>query len=211
MRHYNLLQWTDYTRGVIGTEERGQMDHHLAEGCRECGDSVIFLRQLAQTAAGHKLATPPAYLTEAARHIFTALSPKQPSLHPLQRLAACLVFDSCHDLSPVGARSIRATARQMMYEAEEYCLDLRAETGRESIETTLVGQIADKTRPEVPLASLPVTVVAGKRIVHQTHSNQQGEFCFQFVPRGNLTLCVHLLAAGKQMEVSLSPLLTSGQ
>jgi len=210
MRHYTLLQWTDFTRGVVGAELRDEMEGHLGGGCRPCGESVAFLRQLGRTAAAQREATPPGYLVEAARRTFMALSPKGPILGPLERIAAALVFDSFQDLSPVGARAMRAGARQVMYEAEDYCLDLRAETARESIETTLVGQIADKTRPDERLASVPVTVAAGKRVVHQTQSNEQGEFCFQFVPRGNLTLCVHLLAAGKQVEVSLNSLLTHG-
>ena len=90
-----------------------------------------------------------------------------------------------------------------MYQAGDYCVDLRLDRERDSMKVILVGQVANQKDPLLQLARLPVFVLDGKKIISETASNQFGEFSLEFVPRQSLRLCVQVTQAGFQLEVPL--------
>lgn len=212
MSHYEIGRWADFARNVTAPRERAKMEEHLASQCAECGATLEFLRKVTATAAlepNYESVTPD--LSAAARRVFTlpALATRWPDkvLKALQVLVGRLTFDSAADLQPAGARAHRTDTRQVMYEAGDFCLDLRFDRERDSMHIMLVGQVANQKNPEFRVARLPVFILSGQKVVSQTASNEFGEFSLEYIPRSNLRLCVPVPEAGVRLEVSLKRLL----
>jgi hypothetical protein len=212
MRHYEVGEWSDFARNVLSPMDRTEMEEHLAAGCVECSGQLEFVRRVAGTAAAemaYERVTPD--LAIAARRVFN----KRPAgarwpdkaIQALQILMAHLTYDSTLDLQPAGARANRAASRQMLYEAGDFCLDLRFDRERDSPQVMLVGQVANKKNPEFSVAKLPVLILSGQKVITQTASNEFGEFSLEYIPRPNLRLCVPLTEAGVRLEVPLKRLL----
>jgi hypothetical protein len=125
----------------------------------------------------------------------------------MRTLIASLTYDSAADLRPAGARAHRPSSRQMLYEAEDFCIDLRVDQEPDSIKMTLVGQVANRTNPEFPLTRLPVRILSSEKVVAKTASNEFGEFSLDYSPRPDLRLCVSIADAGIRLEVPLQRLL----
>ena len=212
MRHYEVGEWSDFARNVLSPMDRTEMEEHLAAGCVECSGQLEFVRRVAATATAemaYERVTPD--LAIAARRVFN----KRPAgarwpdkaIQALQILMAHLTYDSTLDLQPAGARANRAASRQMLYEAGDFCLDLRFDRERDSPQVMLVGQVANKKNPKFSVAKLPVLILSGQKVITQTASNEFGEFSLEYIPRPNLRLCVPLTEAGVRLEVPLKRLL----
>jgi hypothetical protein len=207
MAHYDIGEWADYVRNLVSELRRHQMEEHLSSGCEECSSVVGFLRGVTEVAATEQFyeeSTAP--FAAAAREIFVApanVGERAGIMSALRTLAAQLTFDSAAGLYPSGARGQWSAARQLMYQAGDYCLDLRIDREPNTTRVILVGQLANEKQPLLQLARLPVFVMAGKQIVSETASNQFGEFTLDFLPRPNLRLCVQVTQGGVQIEVPL--------
>jgi len=207
MGHYDIGEWADYIRNLLSESRRSEMERHLAAGCEECNAFTGFLREVADIASAdewYERASAP--LAAAARETFVppAKSGERAGfMGSLRALAAHLTFDSAALLHPSGARGQVPAARQLMYQAGDYCLDLRLDRERNTTRVILVGQVANEKQPLLQLARLPVYVMAGKKIVSETSSNEFGEFTLEFLPRANLRLCVQVTEAGVQLEIPL--------
>jgi len=207
MSHYDIGEWADYVRNLSSESRRVDMEQHLAAGCEECDALTRFLRAVADIAgADESYEQASAPLTAAARGIFVPQvksGERRSLMGSLRALAAHLTFDSAAQLYASGARGHRPAARQLMYQAGEYCLDLRLDRQRNTTRVILVGQVANEKHPLLHLARLPVYVMAGKKIVSETASNEFGEFTLEFLPRANLRLCVQVTQGGVQLEIPL--------
>jgi hypothetical protein len=207
MGHYDVGEWADFVRNLLSGARHSEMDQHLASGCTECNGNVAFLRRVAGTAeTDRSYENPSAGLAGAARQVFAGARQSREYtgwMAALESLAAHLTFDSAAELHPVGARGDRPASRQLMYQAGDYWLDLRLDRERNSMRVILVGQVANQKDPLLLMARLPVFVMAGKKIVSETASNEFGEFSLEFLPRQNLRLCVQVTQAGVQLEVPL--------
>jgi hypothetical protein len=83
-------------------------------------------------------------------------------------------------------------------------VDLRLEAEPEQLCWTLVGQLSNDDNPGDDMANLPILVMAGKKVVGKTFSNEFGEFVLPDLPRQRLRLCVPLAAEGQQIDLALS-------
>lgn len=205
MSHFDMMQWADFARGLTPEHQRPGLEAHLAS-CSECRAVADFLRQVAEVAGADPKVEVPAAVVQSAKAIFPA--PQSTVLPPLRRLAARLVFNPLIEPLAVGVRSEYRPVRQMVYQAGDYCVDLRVDSERDSANVTLVGQIANQSAPTQPLARIPVILMAGKRMVCETVSNDFGEFCLEYTPKSNLRLCLPLESSGIQVEVALNRLLS---
>ena len=211
MKHYGVGEWTDLVRDLVSREQRSEMEEHRAN-CSKCEAMFEFLRRVAITAQNesfYEAATEA--LLPAARRAFAlqkaAGTTRDRLFRVLQTLVAQLTYDSAADLQPAGARGPRPTSRQMLYEAGDYCLDLRFDREPDSLGIALVGQIANRKKPGSNLATLPVFIVSNNEIVAEAASNQFGEFSLDYTPRAGLLLRVALADAGIQLEVPLKRVL----
>ena len=207
MAHYEIGEWVDYVRDLLAASRRIEMKRHLVDGCEECNSLELFLRDVADIAItdeSYEQASAP--LEAAAIGIFAPAAESGESagiIGAIRALAAQLSFDSAAQLYPSGARGHVPAARQLMYQAGDYCLDLRLDRERNTNRLILVGQVANEKQPLLRLARLPVYVMAGKKIISETSSNEFGEFTLEFLPRTNLRLCVQVTQAGIQLEIPL--------
>lgn len=207
MGHYDIGDWADFVRNLLSEARRTEMEQHLVGGCEECHAVVGFLREVAGVAAmDQAYEDASTQLAASAREIFeptVATEARPAAISGVRALLAYLTFDSAAGLYPAGARGERPAARQLMYQAGDYCLDLRVDRERNSMRVILVGQVVNEKHPLLQLARLPIFVMSGKKIVSETASNEFGEFTLDFLPRPNLRLCVQVTQAGVQLDVPL--------
>lgn len=206
MQHLQTTEWIDYVRGVMPAEKSLFAAAHLKDGCVSCGDTANWLHRLNASTA-RELIVPDA-VVNVAKAILAATARETEDLTrvTLRRLKAILLYDSILDLQPAGARSLPlgCGSRMLLFRAGEYSLDLRLEAEPEQSNWTLVGQLSNDDNPSDEMSNLPVLVMAGKKVVGKTFSNEFGEFILQDLPRQRLHLCVPLAAEGQQIDLALN-------
>lgn len=203
MKHFGIWQWADFVRDLGEKEARSAMATHLSSRCPRCQRIVDVLRGVAVTAQGERDYEPP---EQAIRHAGAIYSLQRPEKISFPRLVARLVHDSVREPLPAGMRAQSRASRHVLFEAGSYYLDLQLEHQPASGLVTLIGQLADCTRPETSTAELPVWLKERKRLVATTLCNRFGEFQLEYAPAGNLRLQIPLPAARKRLEVSLNRL-----
>ena len=204
MMHYDISQWTDFGRGVVASSERAAMETHLSEqGCARCRATLDLVRGVVAIARKADHDTPPDYAVRCAKAL-SALLPAQKSRFP--SLIAHLVYDSFRDPLPAGMRSEDQLSHQALYEAGDFCLDLRLEHDQRTPFVTLVGQLTNRTTPQSAMPEAPILLMARNDVVAHTISNPFGEFQMEYAPARHLRLCVPLDPSGRRIEVSLNRL-----
>jgi hypothetical protein len=112
------------------------------------------------------------------------------------RVPAKLLYDSADDLRPAGVRSSEASSRHILYQGEEYCLDMQLEQSPESNGKVrgmvVVGQIADLQKPLEPLSDIPFILVSGDELLSEGKSNGFGEFHLEFEPKETVQLLANI-------------------
>ena len=204
MKHFDITQWTDFGRGVVPGPERAAMETHLSvQGCARCRATLDFVRGVGSVARAADRNTPPDYAVRCAKALSALLQPQKARF---PSLVAHLIYDSFRDPIPAGMRSEDRVSRQALYEAGDFCLDLRLEHDRGAPLVTLVGQLTNRTAPDSSVPEAPVLLMARNDVVAHTVSNPFGEFQMEYVPARYLRLCVPLDPSGKRIEVSLNRL-----
>jgi len=179
---------------------------HLKEGCFSCDETVGWLTRLNESTAREVIV--PDAVANVAKALLAARVRETEDLARvvLRRLKAALVYDSMFDLQPAGARSLPlgCGSRMLLFRAGEYSVDLRLEAEPEHLNWTLVGQLSNDENPSDEMSNLPVLVMAGKKVVGKTFSNEYGEFILPDLPRQRLRLCVPLASQGQQIDLALN-------
>ena len=180
MDHFDEMAWVDFARSLVPEDTRLAMQHHLDDGCKECLVTMETWQSIFAVAKGEGALTPPA---DAIRVVKSFADPAQPS--PGVRL----VFDS--NLQPAAA-GIRGTmaARQLLYQTDDYYVDLRLEPGGDSDRACLVGQVMDRSGKDTAGHGVSVRLKAGNLPLAETTVNQFGEFQFDFAAGGNLSVSI---------------------
>jgi len=161
---------------------------------------VLFLEANDAALADSRLDVPQSAV-RMARAIFVLHKPEQVQLHP--RTLARLVFDSFREPAAAGVRSERQLARQTLYEAGDYTIDLRLEADADPAKVVMVGQIANRVQPEQPPRSVPVLLQAGREELGRTTTNEFGEFQLAYQPRTPLRLLIPIPLQGAQLEIAV--------
>jgi hypothetical protein len=73
-----------------------------------------------------------------------------------------------------------ASARQFLYETDDYYIDLRVEPRREANRACLVGQVLQRSGKDFAAEGIPVRLQSGRLSVGETAANQFGEFQIEF-------------------------------
>ncbi|HLB90346.1 MAG TPA: hypothetical protein VJK29_21995 [Terriglobales bacterium] len=202
MKHFELIEWTDFVRGLVEQSARVAMERHLASGCRKCRHTADLLRKAAVAARSDSKVQVPEYAVRFARAIFILQLPEKVRLLP--RALARLLYDCFREPLPVGVRSQQGLSRRALYQAGDYLLDVRLENEGGSSRVGLVGQIQNRKEPGKRLGGVLVLLVSGKQILAQAVSNSLGEFQMEHAASKRLRLYMLVRQAGKQIEVSLS-------
>ena len=202
MKHYDINEWTDFVRRVGETSKREDMSQHLATGCKKCGGVVSFLEKLVTVTRSDTVKVPD-QLVRNAKVLFAMSKPEKISM---ASTVAKLIFDSFSGPVPVGVRGTPRVTRQAMYEAGDYCVDLRMEHERGGALVTLVGQVASRKNPARGVAGTPVMLMAGKDVVAKASCNRFGEFQMEYQPQEQMRLHVPVADENRWIEVRLGEL-----
>jgi anti-sigma factor RsiW len=204
VKHYDVTEWLDFVHGLVGEPKRGEMEAHLGAACNRCEATVGQLRKLIQAAVAEARYSVPEPVVHMARALYSLQRPEQVEVLP--RLLAHLVFDSFREPALAGVRGQQRITRQAMYEAGDYCVDLRMEQERGAATVALVGQIVNRAAPDQKVADIPVLLMTGAEVLGRARSNEFGEFQLEYEPRQPLSLHVPVERAGKEIEVRLQDL-----
>jgi hypothetical protein len=209
MKHFEVEQWLDFVRGLAGTKDRVAMEQHLSQGCKKCSAMVDRLRRFVAAAAADARYQVPDEAVRSACAVFGQQRPAKGLF--LHVVVAKLVFDSFREPALAGVRSQGEVTHQAMYEAGDYCVDLRLEHERGAGAVILAGQIANRKQPEQRVSGVPVILMLGKEVVGRTVSNGSGEFQIACQAKKSLRLYVPLRQAGQRIEVPLKNLFDGGK
>lgn len=165
--------------GRLAADERNLSSAHLST-CSRCAakltrlESVLGLMRKDETEDA-----PPQTISRAINLFRSRAVSHKPSL--VQRIVAALSFDSLQMTPAYGVRSGQAAAaRQLLYSAGDYDLDLRITETKEG--WVVSGQVLGEER-----AGGQIELEGGERVV-RTDLNDQHEFRLPAVPTGSYQL-----------------------
>jgi hypothetical protein len=200
MKHYDLADWVDYSRGLGAEPVRAAMERHVSDGCRSCLSIRAAADQITKVMATERAFEPPEGVIRQARAIFARFRPAH--VFSLPRILARLVEDSLGHLQPVGVRGHGRCTRRALYRADDVVVDLRIEQRPGQTAVALVGQWLPGDDARAPMAPRPVVLTAGRRILMTTATNVHGEFHLEYEPAGRMQL--HIAAADGQRRIQIS-------
>ena len=194
MRCPSLEKLTDFLRGLGAETERLRIQDHLATGCLSCEQNRQWLVEVKHLAVQDDSFDFPAALTA---HII-AWMPAKSARTPLRTLVAQLLFDSFAPPSLAEARaavgldadSSTMAGRQLLYEVEDYNVDLRIEKIVDAYE--LLGQVLPEDPTSTELVGLSVQLRRDESSVVSTTTDTEGMFRFTDLMPNTYELCIVL-------------------
>ena len=112
--------------------EKINMQEHLHNGCQSCANALELWQSVFAIATGERLFTPPSETVRVVKSQFGAMASQE-------NRSFRLLFDS--SLQETAGIRGSFSARQFLYETEEYYIDLRIEPRRDADRACLVGLI----------------------------------------------------------------------
>jgi hypothetical protein len=183
MKHFGDAQWADFVRNLISAAERMAMQKHIDDGCKKCSASLQLWQSLSSIAGTENAFAPPNDAVHVVKSQFAAIVPPVSS-------HVRLVFDSMLQPITAGIRGSVA-ARQLLYETDEYYIDLRLEPRAAADRACLVGQVLNRSGADRAAQGVAIRLQEGKLALAHTSTNEFGEFQLEF-------------EAGKSLNVSIS-------
>jgi hypothetical protein len=200
MRHFSLEKWVDFARNVIREDEKAKMQSHLQSGCSECLKELSLWRRLQRTAQREAAYEPSDGAVRTVHAAFANRRIARP--RSAKQEVGALLFDSFRSPIFAGVRSSGSVARQLLYGANTYRIDIRIEPQTDSEKVLLVGQILNSADPDERLSRLQVALLKGRRVLSQSVTTLFGEFQMECALDGGFRLMV-TLPGGRQVSLPL--------
>jgi hypothetical protein len=185
MKHFSTEKWIDFVNQVASTSEMESMKQHLQQGCKRCAATVSLLGKVRRSAASDASYQPPADAVRVVKSAFAGavLSGKRKTA--ASRIA--VLFDSF--LQPVlaGARSATAGARQMLYHADPFQIDVQIEA-KSGNRVVITGQLLESNNPAIPCHGVRVVLSNMRGNMVHVATNQFGEFNGEVDNSGDLQM-----------------------
>lgn len=182
MKHYDEASWADFARGVASEEAKASMQQHLDSGCRECGGLLRMWQEVLSVARNESALAPPPDAVHLAKSRFAMV-------RSWSRPQVRLVFDSSLQPATAGVRG-SVSARQFLYETDDFCIDLRLQPHREARLTSVIGQVLSRARSSHSTSAMPVRLCSRDASIAETVTNQFGEFHLEFDHSHDLHLAI---------------------
>lgn len=193
MHHYSEQVLIDFVRTVpvlnarSGLSENAAVQSHLGRGCKDCMATLQVWQKVQSTAAAESSYRPPENAVRMVKMEFVA----RHSRDAAEKADASLVFDTVLQPALAGVRSAAVAARQMVYEAEGFTVDLRFDRKPHSNTVYLIGQILDSARTGILMGTLPVTLCTDRDVlIAEGRTNDLGEFHLEFEAQDHLRLSI---------------------
>src|SRR5216684_3936341 len=126
---------------------RTAMQQHIRDGCGKCMTALQVWKNVLSIARAETALTPLSDAVRVSKSRFTPTPAK--AKHGLR-----LLFDSHVQPVTAGVRGA-VSARQFLYETDDYYIDLRLEPRRDSDSACLVGQVLNRTGGERAAQKVP--------------------------------------------------------
>jgi hypothetical protein len=196
VKHFSEASWADFARNLLSKADRMAMKQHLDEGCEKCLATLRTWESVLSVAEQESVLTPPDDIVRVVKS-FAAAAQASPGVR--------LIFDSNLQPALAGIRGSVA-ARQLLYQTDQYYVDLRLEPHRESDRGCLVGQVMNRSGADWVADGIAVQLKTGNLSLAETTANQFGEFQFDFDAATDLCISI---APDSNTEVVLP--LSTGQ
>lgn len=191
MSKYDLTHWSDYVRGLADPERRAELAAHLAlPGSGSARRSVAVFESLLAFAERDAAAEPPAEALRGAKVLGSLLPSGDAGW--LARLRSLLVFDSAAAPLAYGVRDLGHEAgagdRQLIFQSDEYFVDLRLEQEPAGDSWVVVGQLLYEKDGVAPLSGVSMLATSEDRFVARARTGELGEFQAEGLPSADLRL-----------------------
>lgn len=191
MRCVEIEQLLDMAQGRAEGAMADRIQVHLASGCARCQDNWDWIQKIVRLTATDDSVEPPRRVLDRAIRLFEVHGPqRKPSV--LERMVASLVFDSLAQAQPVGVRQAEPAARQYVYRANDWDVDLSFEVGEEPETINITGQVLKSETAAEEVANIPVHLGQEGKILASTVTDRLGEFTFDHVASGTYDLSIEL-------------------
>src|SRR6266581_559346 len=143
MNHFTTEEWIDYANEVLAEPKKVQLRKHLDDGCRSCLRMAAMWGGVRQALTREASYQPPADTLRVVKASFvtSGLVAKGKKI----RGGVRLLFDSFLQPGLAGLRSADMSARQMLYRADPYQLDLEIEATPGTNRLVVTGQLLVRT------------------------------------------------------------------
>jgi hypothetical protein len=200
MKHFTTEEWIDFVNQMTPDQKQEAMRTHLGSGCKACEEKFALWQKVRGMAASEANYQPPA---DAVRIVKAAYAPARTGSQEQEAKSSVeILFDSFLQPATVGARSKATGARQMLYRADSFQIDLQIEPKPGSNHMVVTGQMMDVSTPEIVSSGVQVKLSNFRENVIYTVTNEFGEFRCEIDNSGDLELSVPG-RAGKPISISL--------
>lgn len=199
MKHVTKEKWFDFVNQTITGDEKASMERHLKQGCKSCQETVSFWQRVQRLGAVEKSYQPPDDAVSLAKAAF-----RGSEFVPQEEGAASgiqVLFDSFLQPMFAGARSAAAGARQMLYRAEPFQIDVQIEA-KPGGGMVVSGQLLHLSQPEIMAQDTRVILSNMRGQLVQTSANEFGEFSAEMTNSGDLQMTISS-PSGKPIVISL--------
>lgn len=178
----------DEVDGRLAAAAAAAVSGHLASGCRECLASRAWYERAKAVAAGDESVEPPAWVFNRAVRLFEARRTARGIVERAGHLLAALIFDSRQRPVLAGVRASAADARQLLYRAEDYSIDLQVAAPAQA-GAAVTGQLLREGEMRFEsVARLPLALLREGRVVKAAATNERGEFTISDLDAGQYDL-----------------------
>lgn len=171
MAHFSLEQWADFARNTLKGKIKEEMQVHVDTGCESCVKILSLWKRVHEVSAREPAYEPPAGTLRIVKSVLPGLS--KPSG---KRAILELLFDSKLTPSFAGVRSTTSTARQLLYAAGAYRIDLKMEPRLDTERVSVMGQVLNSADPTQMIPTIPVTLIRNNKAITSTETGDFGEF-----------------------------------
>lgn len=172
MKHPKMTEWADYVRAVAGNGDREALRAHLDEGCGLCQATVTALGLVTTAAANEAAMAVPLGAVRSVKAFFSIQHSGRQGVW--DELFLRRAFDSSLTPATVASRSEGEPVRQLLFESEDYTVELSLDQTPGEVDAVLRGQILEAHGE--PRSHTPVFLVGDGEVIGRTISEQQGTF-----------------------------------
>jgi len=186
MKHFATVEWIDFVNQVASQKMQQAMQKHLASGCKQCMETVALWTKVHKAAALEASYQPPAADVRIAKAAFATAGP---AARPNEKGSLVeVLFDSFLQPLLAGARSTSVGARQMLYRADPYQIDIQIEALAQGNRLMVTGQLLNVSSPGIVGRDVNITLSNHRGNVVHTTTNKFGEFSGEIENSGDLEL-----------------------
>jgi hypothetical protein len=192
--HFSEDQWADFARSLAAPKEQMSMQQHIQGGCQKCEETLQVWQSVLDVAVKESGYNPPADIVRVVKTQLAAVVAKASR-------GFRVLFDSALQPLTSGIRG-SVSARQFLFETDDFYIDLRLEPRREADRACLVGQILTRKGMDRAAAGVVVHIKKGQHSLAETMANRFGEFQLEFDGAADL----HISIGGSEGNEILLPL-----